>query len=229
MLLLLEQDEMLLLQSIVLLLKLAHLPLEFLDLLNMLFIDLKQSLILRGLVISELSLAFLDFDNASEEAFILLENGGSEIGVLHEVYVLHLSDHGLIFVILHVLECWQVQNLLGMRQLGYVVTFIQLSQLVDDGHSRVILSHANHFGNSIVSGGPSSLADDGARLLELRVLFSLAAGEDGIHHIILKLLLNDLDHIQGRSDLINNHLVTVDCEIEAGLGASCRGVGLVLL
>lgn len=130
----LEQDEMLLLQSIVLFLELAHLPLELLDLLNVLLVDLHQGLVLRGLVVSELSLALVHLNNTSEEALVLY-HGRSEVAVLHEVYVLHLSDHGLVFVTLQVLQRWQVQDLLGVWQIGYVVTFIQLSQLVDNGHA----------------------------------------------------------------------------------------------
>jgi hypothetical protein len=52
--------------------------------------------------------------------------------------------------------------LLGVWQIGYVVTFIQLSQLVDNGHARVILGQIDHFGNSVVSHGPSSLAHNSA-------------------------------------------------------------------
>lgn len=228
-LLLLEKNKVLLLQSIVFLLKLADLLLELLDLLDVLLIDLEQCLILLGLVISELSLTLIDLDNAFEEALILHDNRCSEVSVLQEVHVLHLGNHGLIFVALHVLQYRQVLDLLRVRQLGCVVAFIQLSQLAYYCHSGIVLCQIDHFGNSVVADRSSSLVHNRARLLELRVLFSLAGREHGIQNILLKPFFNISYYFQRRGDLINDHLVTVNGVVEAGLGASRRRVGLVIL
>lgn len=103
----LEKNQVLLLESVVLLLKFTDLPLQLLNFLDMLLLDLEQDLVFCSFVLSQLSFSFLNFDNASEEAFVLLENRSSEIGILHHVDIVELSDHGLVLVaIFNSFYCW---------------------------------------------------------------------------------------------------------------------------
>lgn len=95
-LLLFKHDQVLLLQGIVLFLELSNFELKILDLLDLLFVDLVEGLVLGGLLVCKMSLTLIHLDDASEEAFILLEDGGTEVRIHHEVDILLLGVHGLV-------------------------------------------------------------------------------------------------------------------------------------
>jgi hypothetical protein len=74
------------------------------------------------LIIGKLSLSLLDLDDASKEAFVLLENGGAEVGVLHKIDIFHLGGHGLILGIsVDLVEGRQLIDLFFVSQVANVV------------------------------------------------------------------------------------------------------------
>ena len=225
--LLFQHDEVLLLQRIVFFLQFANLLLQLLDLLQLLLIDLEKSMVLIGFLVCQLGLPFLNLDDASEEAFVLLEDRGTEIVFLHKVDVLHLSGHRLILVGPVGLQAWQVKDLLGVWQLSDVVAFVQLTHLPDDGHPWVILSQRHHLWNCQIACTPPSVMENLGRLFELWVL-AFAPRKGCIDNVFLKLSFNGFDHFEWGCDLVCNHLVTVNGEVEAGLGTPRWGVDPVL-
>ena len=74
------------------------------------------------LIIGKLRLSLLDLDDASEEAFVLLEYGGAEVGVFHKIDIFHLSGHSLILGIpVDPVEGGQLIDLFLVSQVANVV------------------------------------------------------------------------------------------------------------